>query len=334
MKKIFSIIMISRSENLSTAALDELTRLTYGEREMEVFLACGQNPSLQRNEAAKRAIGDYLLFLDEDSFVHPQILFYYEDALSYEEGIGVVGGPSLFESEAGGFRSAVQAFLSSAFGLGPYRARYVSHGTVRRSTERELILCNLLISRELFQAESGFHLNLYPNEENEFLNRVREKTKIYYHPLAVCYRAPRATLLEHMTQMFRYGQGRAKHLLLFPQFWDHIFFLPLLFSVYLLFLLFLLYSSSPNLFFYGLPFIFYFLLALGASAYAALNRKKLPLIAYLPPLFLGSHFMYGAGFLYGILHTPWASHRAQGEVVIHHLKQSGEPWNKSALSPT
>ncbi len=52
------------------------------------------------------------------------------------------------------------------------RARYRAVGGRRRCGEKELILCNLLLSRKVFLSNGGFREDLYPNEENEFLNRL------------------------------------------------------------------------------------------------------------------------------------------------------------------
>ena len=154
--------------------------------------------------AARAAQGDYLLFLDNDSLAHPRLLRYYEDALGYEDGIGVVGGPALHHPQESLLGAAIAQVLSSPFGFGPFRSRYVAEGLVRATTERELILCNLLVKRSLFLAEGGFHTELYPNEDNEFLNRVQNKTKIFFHPLAACYRRAPAGL-QHRPRPRRSG---------------------------------------------------------------------------------------------------------------------------------
>ena len=120
----YSVIITARNTEESSTALNSLLELQYGALYVEVITAIGKQPSLQRNEAAKKATGEYLLFIDSDSVVHPRLLQYYDDALSYEAGIGIVGGPAHFRSSSKNFKAAIQAFFDSAFGMGPFRARY------------------------------------------------------------------------------------------------------------------------------------------------------------------------------------------------------------------
>ena len=89
----FIIPVRSRSEHCP--ALDSIKKLAYPEDLIEVLLVAGSNPSAQRNEAAAKAKGDILYFLDNDSILHLRALSTLVDALEdYPEASGI-GGPAI-----------------------------------------------------------------------------------------------------------------------------------------------------------------------------------------------------------------------------------------------
>ena len=313
----FSFIVIGRTEVDCSVALDSLKNLSNDS--FEVLLSLGQNPSEQRNEAAARAQGEFLVFLDNDSRVDARLLHYFEDAMTYEDDVQIVGGPSIYEGRGSYLKQCIQAVFASVFGLGPFRARYSSIGPVRRSSEHELILCNLMVARDFFLREGGFMPNLYPNEENEFLNRVRQRTKAYYHPLAICYRDPRESFRAFAKQVFRYGKGRAKHTVLFPTIWNQVFLVPAAFTLYVTSLAFspLMHLEWPMSVLIYAPIATYALFSFSASVFAALGHRRSSMALALPAFFFTCHFVYGLGFLLGLAVYPFLKReRPAGEVRI------------------
>jgi glycosyltransferase involved in cell wall biosynthesis len=326
-----SFVIVARSVSDCDAALNSINTLIFPENTFEILLATGSNPSLQRNKAVEAAKGDYIVFLDNDSTVDPRLLHYYFEALEYEDGIEVVGGPSVYRGEGSFFKMAVQSVFTSVFGLGPFRSRYMSIGQVRRTGEHELILCNMMVRRDLFLEVGGFNIDLYPNEENEFLNRIHKKTKIYYHPLAVCYRDPRENLFGLVHQMMSYGGGRARHLCMFPKFWDHIFLIPLAFCAYFGSMPWVLANVSMQArVVYALPMLVYALFNCSAAVFAAIGSKDLRLIVATPFLFFTSHICYGAGLIAGFIKYPFSSRKSPTEhVELFSLRKFSEKkWVK------
>lgn len=265
--------------------------------QFEIFIAEGDNPSLQRNELAWQAEGEYLLFLDDDSIPDHNIFNAYAEALRLYPEAGVIGGPSLLGTEESLFGVLSCLFFSTFIGLGPFRSRYTSQGRIREATERELILCNLLIKKDIFIKNGGFHRNFYPNEENEFLKRIKRRAPallMVYQPTAVVYKKVRANLLLFGRQLFYYGQGRSKHINLLKDPTDILFILP----TSLLFYLILLSACSVPLLFF-LPLGIYFLLV---SITALEKNKQSILVTFLAPFFfLFGHLLYGAGFFLGMI---------------------------------
>ncbi|OFZ16543.1 MAG: hypothetical protein A2X86_12160 [Bdellovibrionales bacterium GWA2_49_15] len=295
----FSFIVIGRDEQSCQIALNSINRIDYPRELYEILLAIGNCPSLQRNSAAAKAKGKFLIFLDNDSSADHRLLRQYLEAFHYFPNASVVGGPSLYEEQSNLFLFAIQCVFASVFGTGPYRSRYTPIGRIRLSGEQELILCNLLISREAFLKHKGFNVNLYPNEENEFLNRIQNSEVIAYHPQAIVFREPRKTFGDFVRQMINYGAGRFKHYTVNHRYLNLFFFIPLFFTLYILSLPFVL--SQGDLFYllYGIPIFIYIWFNIAASAFSVLSNKNYKTFFYTFLLFFTCHFFYGFGILVG-----------------------------------
>lgn len=292
----YSIIIVAKNKNEILPLLKHLESLSYDLSSYEIITSFGNNPSNQRNQAAKIATGDKLLFLDNDSIPHNKLLHYYNDAYSYSDSIKIAGGPSCEGQKSSIFQSSIGIVFSSIFGTGPIRSRYLPIGEVRNSSERELILCNLSVNRDTFLESGGFNNQLHPNEENEFLNRF-SKNEIVYHPLCIVYRFQRKNFYEFSIQMIRYGQGRSKHFKLKPSINDLIFFIPAIFSIYILSLSFIFTSLSPLI--HSIPIILYLIinLIISSTSFFLLNKSKS--FITLPIVFFFCHFFYGIGTIIG-----------------------------------
>src|SRR5207249_11576062 len=128
--------------------------------------------------------------------------------------------------------------LSSWLAFGPSRARYDSVGQARASSEKELILCNLLARRDALQELSGFDESLYPNEENALMDELQKRGgKLLYDPELIVHRRPRATLKAFAKMLLTYGRGRAEQFRSHPTFGSALNFVPPVFCLYLLLLL-------------------------------------------------------------------------------------------------
>lgn len=291
-----SILIITKKYTESDTSIERAKLLHAEGVDFEVLLAEGDNPSLQRNELAKAAKGEYLLFLDNDSEPDERILTVYSTLIKKYPSVVIFGGPSLLKIEQTNFQVVLNFFFSSIFGIGPFKSRYNSIGPVRLTTERELILSNMMIKREYFINSGGFNGELYPGEENEFLNRNKQK-QIIYTPEAKVYRFPRKSLGEFLMQMFSYGQGRAKHLGINVK--DSIFLMPAFFSIYLAgSLLLSSLGTSQNYLQSFFPLLIYLLLITVASF--AEFRFEIRRFLMSPFCFAMGHLAYGLGIWTGL----------------------------------
>lgn len=307
-------VVIPIKPGLRPQAAGRIAALGWPSGQYELLIAEGTNPSCQRNQAVQQATGDIVYFLDDDALVVPDALQRLARHF-VDPQVVVVGGPSLTPSTDTSLQRAIGAALTSPLGAGGVRNRYRAVGTVRRTTERELILCNLAIRREAFLANNGLDERLYPNEENELLDRLQKGGGLLLHdPELAVERSQRASLAAFVRQMFRYGRGRSEQTRiaglhgLMP-------FVPLLFLVYLLAVPFL---RLPLLW---LPLAGY-LLAVGlCTLRAAVKERMTSYLLLLPFLFPMMHISNGLGLLAGFL-LPLKPQTCYNRppVLIRHLK--------------
>jgi glycosyltransferase involved in cell wall biosynthesis len=184
-----------------------------GREQVEIITVAGEQPSRQRNLAAQRARGRYLYFLDHDSRVPEGTLALLLAAIR-RTGAAAAGGPNIGEPSGESIDEAAELALGSKIGSPLVFSRYHPEGgSARYADEKSLILCNLLVRREVFLAMGGFDPRLYPNEENEFLNRLRGKgERAVYVPAATVAKRRKYSLLRFAYENFRYGRGRMEQI--------------------------------------------------------------------------------------------------------------------------
>ena len=302
----------------------------YPQHLLEILEAVGQSPSGQRNRAANAATGEILYFLDNDSIVTPtlfsRVAKYYAEATGAQDsscptntvcrkhppprsesntpGLAGVGGPNLTPASDNFLQKTFGYALASPFAHFSMCARYKSIGPVRSTGEKELILCNLSVGREIFLQEGGFDESMYPNEENEFINRVMEKGyRFLYDPDAFIYRSRRHQLLDFMKQLSHYGRGRADQILLEGlSAKSLIFFLPFGLLVYLLLLAGVSLAGMSAWWHYP-PFLLYAVLGMFSVFQYVIHERNPVLALVLPIWFLGMHLSYGIGLIFGFLNA-------------------------------
>ena len=317
-------IIIPVKPGRKVAALECVKWLDYPVERLEVFISEGSQPSRQRNEAARKAKGEILYFLDDDSCPVPdalkRIVTHFED-----EKVAVVGGPSITPEGDSSMQRSFGAALGSFLGGFSIRNRYRRVGTARVSSESELILCNLAFKKSLFIEEGGLNESLYPNEENELMNRLQDKGyKLIHDPDAYVLRSQRSTFGAFTRQMLNYGRGRAEQTLVSPSSFRPSHLVPTLFLIYLLSTMFF---HAPL---YLLPMACYLLINLSSSLYQGLKGREWRLIYTLPPVYMIMHICYGAGVIWGFLRSLTGETRAKaGDVVVIQVNQPAVIFNSN-----
>lgn len=299
-----------------TAALSSLRQLPTEPHPFEVLIAEGCSPSRQRNAAVHEAHGEIIYFLDDDSLVSPDCLTLCAQFME-DKTVAVVGGPSLTPAGDTLLQQLIGCALSSLLGAGAVRNRYRASGVTRCTTDKELILCNLAIRRNVFLDTRGFDERLYPNEENELLDRIVSSGKKLIHaPQMSIQRSQRRTLRLFVRQMFAYGRGRAQQTLIAGP-GTIIGFTPLLFLLYLVLLPLVPFTRLTLA-----PLFTYLALVLGFSVAAVITSGSLSRLLLIP-LYPLMHISNGWGLLCGLLGGKHGRSQAcdSAEITVRRIKE-------------
>lgn len=299
-----TVIIPTRPDGGEPKAAVAARALDYPPDKLEIIVARGRQPSVQRNVALRAAKGELIYFLDDDSIAVPDNLRrtvgHFRDAK-----VQIVGGPNVCPDDAPGLEQVFALVLASWLAFGPSRARYTPVGKLRETGEKELILCNQLGRRAAILQHGGFNEALYPNEENALMDDIRKAGgKLLYDPELVVYRRPRRTLKSFAKMLLTYGRGRAEQFRVNPTRGSTLNFAPPLFLVYLLTLPVLWRVNVPpesNWFLqlYHVPLLLY-LVALMLQTMALVPRGGIGRALGAMPLMMLSHVLYGAGFWQGL----------------------------------
>ena len=298
-------------------ALEVLNQLEAQLYPYEILIAEGTRPSRQRNLAVERSQGDILYFLDDDSCITIDCMA--QCAHAFEDlSVAVVGGPSLTPASDSRLQHLFSYALTSSFGSGAMRNRYRATGQSRFTTERELILCNMAVRRDIFLAAGGFDERLYPNEENELLDRIISSGhKLIHVPSMAVIRSQRTSLSSFVRQMFSYGRGRAQQTLIAgPR--SFMSFMPLMFLIYVMLL-----PLLPANLLWRIPLFAYITLDLIFTVVTLLKTSRLETL-FLFALYPLMHISNGAGLLYGFIHGKPVE-GSECDVTIRLIKEFKPP---------
>jgi len=310
-----TVIIPTRPGQESIPALRAARQLRYPPGQMEFCIARGRQPAVQRNEAIKSAKGEIIYFLDDDAQPRPENL---ERAVAIfrDPKVKMVGGPSLCPADAPLIEHAFAVTLSSWLAFGPSRARYEAVGKARASSEKELILCNLLAHRDALVELGGFDASLYPNEENALMDKLQQRGAILiYDPEIVAYRRPRPTVRAFIKMLLNYGRGRAEQFRIHPTPGSALNFVPPLFCLYLVLCPLLVWwgetpSSLPLL-----PLAGYALAVVAQTLYSATTKNPVHALLAMPLITL-THIFYGLGFWRGLFTRLRARTSLDSEVTL------------------
>lgn len=295
-----SVIMPVAPRCSSARAIRALVRGVPRGMKVELLTVTGLQPSRQRNMAAQEAYGDFLYFLDHDSEVEAGTMEKLAKSIQ-QDGVAVSGGPNLAGQPEGRMEELYGRIFASPIGSPLVSSRYRGEGGVRTAGERDLILCNLMVRREIFLEMGGFDPRLYPNEENEFLNRLADRGgRAIFRPDAPVRKPRKYTLPGFAWESFRNGNGRMQQIWvdIHPQ--DGIFLMvPLGFIAWI-------WSAvdNPGLW-WAIPGYFGVILAENMRIFAQKPLisvglvAKMGCLAVISLLMILRHASYGLGLLWG-----------------------------------
>lgn len=239
MKNIFfSVIIPVRSENdYLRETVRHLQNQSYKNFEVLIItdkISHNPDPSFKRNLGAKMAHGQYLCFLDDDSFPKKNWLQNIYRQTQIHSTVAAFCGPCLTPPKDNKFQQASGLFWESFIGSGgagqyrnmPQSARFVD----------DYPSVNLIVKKENFQKIGGFNSKYWPGEDTILcLDLINDHQKIFYHPSIVVFHHRRSVLVPHLKQISRYALHRGLFARKFPK--NSLkpgYFMPSLFLLYLL----------------------------------------------------------------------------------------------------
>ncbi len=258
-------------------------------------LSHSPNPAFKRNLGAKKAKGDILVFLDDDSYPTKSYFVKAAKIFSNQE-IQAACGPQLTPPDDNAEQQASGLILASILGSG-------GAGTYRNTVSSARFLddypsVNLLVRKKTFWKVNGFDTSHWPGEDTLFCRQLNlvANTKLFYSPELVVYHHRRPIGISFLKQHSRYGQHRGYFAKKYPENSAKIgYFIPTLFTFYLVSLIFF----HPS--FYFLPALLYItlLIAQFLNFIYLKNSVKISLLAIMfIPL---THIVYGFFFVFGLL---------------------------------
>ena len=332
-----TIIIPTKPGQAEIKSVEAARRLDYPREKLEIIVARGKQPAIQRNRALREATGEIIYFLDDDAQPVPGAL---RRAIEHfrDPKVQMVGGPNLCPPDAPFLEKVFAVVLGSWIAFGPSRARYDRVGQTRATSEKELILCNLLARREAL-GPAGFDESLYPNEENALMDELQARGgELIYDPDVMAYRRPRPTLRAFCKMLMTYGRGRAEQFRLHPTFGSAMNFVPPVFVLYLFLIplwawfgwFYVRHNSSfisttsggvrSNSWHFGIAWfpLAAYAFVLVAQTAGNCSRGIIRSCCALPLLF-ATHFFYGLGFWRGMFTRVDHSKPATTEVTFDRI---------------
>ena len=254
-------------------------------------------PADKRDLGAKKALGDILVFLDDDSYPEPNIL---EVASRYFLDLNVIalGGPGvtpLSDSFSQKVSSAV--FLSKFTGGNP--ERYTSIGKTRVMDDWPSV--NLMVRSDIFLSVGGFDCKFWPGEDTKLCLKLKKTgKKLIYVPEMIVWHHRRAGLFLHLKQISAYGLHRGFFARHYPETSFKVkYFAPSVFSALVIATLIMQWLPSELYYVYAALWLTY-AVSLVLGFIQILNYEKFLItltasVIYVPL----THFFYGIQFIRG-----------------------------------
>lgn len=261
----------------------------------EVFIIKGTWPPIQRNMGIRAATGDFIFLFDDDIIIPKGSIEKALETFEHNPDIQIVGGPNLTPPENDYIQHCFGFAHASPFVGLQTAARYRAFKKIGKVTEKHLISCNLAFRAKVLR-DNPFDPGIFPNEENELMGRISGKGHLLaYNPDFFVYHHRRKTLGAYMKQIYNWGRGRTFHSLKRPAHFDPMFFIPLLFLIYLISLLWF----RPA--WYLLPLTAYMILDFVFAVETGATFKKWSSLAVMLWLFPVTHITYALGLLEGFV---------------------------------
>lgn len=277
--------------------VDAKTKVSFSDKRARV-LRTGRSrtgPGEKRDIGILKATGDFIAFIDDDSYPAKDWL---KEAVRilYKEKVSAVCGPGLTPPADSFPQKLTGAILASPFGSGPYFYRFAKG---RPRLVDDYPAYNLIVTRKALLKIGGFGTKFYGGEDTTLcLKLINAGEKIYYHPNIVVYHHRRKFPFEYMRQVGNVGLHRGFFAKAYPQTsLRPSYFGPAILTVGLPVLLALSFASRA---------LAAWLVGISVLGYLAifihsLARNSLGISFLLPFTLVFNHLSYGVQFLRGLM---------------------------------
>ena len=255
-------------------------------------------PADKRDQASKKANGEILVFLDDDSYPKSDLLSVATTYFS-DESVSAIGGPAITpESDSFWQKVSGAVFLTKLTGGNP--ERYVSMGKTKEIDDWPSV--NFMVRKADFIDVGGFDSPYWPGEDTHLcLKLTRSSKRIIYVPDLIVWHHRRAGLVRHVKQVGAYGLHRgyfARHLpdtsLKLKYFAPSVVFLMFCIAT----IVPLLPKSIDYVIYSGIV-VYMLWVAIGSVQIACLTSWRFFFVSL--PYVVATHFSYGLNFLRGFI---------------------------------
>jgi len=172
------------------------------------IIATGKvSPAIKRDIAAKKAKGEILAFIDDDSYPRKDWLASAEKTFNnLPEEFAAVNGPAVTPDKATSVEEMSGAFFEIALGGGAaHRCKDIG-----RSFEiDDAPSVNLLVKREVFIEVGGFGSEYWPGEDSLFCQKLKDNGyKLWHQNNLIIFHHRRKSIMAHLKQVSGYGKHR------------------------------------------------------------------------------------------------------------------------------
>jgi cellulose synthase/poly-beta-1,6-N-acetylglucosamine synthase-like glycosyltransferase len=259
-----------------------------------------KSPAKKRNIASKKAQGEILAFLDDDSYPKKNWLKIADKFfLNNSQKTTCVGGPGILPKNESFFGKICNLYFISRI-FYPFSERYTERKEKNLLEFSDWPSVNFFIRKSFFFKIRGFDERYWPGEDSKLCEEVlKRKGKIIYISNLIVFHYRRSSLSKYIKQIYRYGFHRG--LFFFSGNSNSkklIYVLPLIFTLFLI-LYFLINLQNIN---YILFLIFIYLSFLVIDLFFLIKyEKNIFILLFSRVLTLITPFIYVVGFAKSLL---------------------------------
>lgn len=256
-------------------------------------------PADKRDLGAKRAKGEILAFLDDDSYPDKNWLAWAINIFQESQDVSGVCGPTITPPKSN-FRQKIAGYVWGS-SLGSRAAGLYRYVVAPRRQVDDFPTANLLVRKNDFWQVGGFDTHFWSGEDTKLcLNLTKKLGKIIiYDPRVLVYHHRREVFKPHLIQIARYGLHRGHFARIMPQTSLRLgYILPSVFVIGLLGGL----VFRTNLLYWLVVFAYLTALLL-TGVRIFLTEKSFKLFFLVMATIFLTHLVYGLFFIRGFL-TP------------------------------